>query len=496
MKGTGIFGGVQVFQILVSLLRGKFVAMFLGPAGIGVSSLFGSSTDTLVRLSSLGLNLAVVKDVAETGDDSAKRKRVVEVSLQMFRCTALLGALLCALLSPWLSRLSFGSDEYTWQFLALSVMVYLTVSGGGKVSLLQGLQQRKILAFTSLVGACSGLLFGVPLYYFFGTKGIVPAMILLSMATYTAYTVGIRRALSDESDKSDRSDKSDKSDRWGLKRGINIGYLRENGELVKRILMMGLILMSSAVINTACVYGINIFIRTFGDLADVGLYNAANSLTNQYSRVVFTAMSLDYFPRLAAVAGDREAMRELVDKQLDIVSMLIAPAIVLFIAIAPLVVMLLLTDQFMGVTPLLRWMGLGVMLKALSYPLGYIAFAKNNRKLFFWMEAVGANLLMIGMALLFYHLYGLIGMGYAVVAENGLCILMYLVVNYKAYRYLPTQGAWMQIGVALLFGVATFLCSMIANGAVGYPLMGLLFVIAAGRSWKQIKVKIKGEPEE
>ena len=39
LKGTSIFGGVQIFQILINLIRGKFVAMFLGPAGMGAASL-------------------------------------------------------------------------------------------------------------------------------------------------------------------------------------------------------------------------------------------------------------------------------------------------------------------------------------------------------------------------------------------------------------------------------------------------------------------------
>ena len=40
MKRLSAFGGVQLFNILVTLVRGKFVAMFLGPEGMGISSLF------------------------------------------------------------------------------------------------------------------------------------------------------------------------------------------------------------------------------------------------------------------------------------------------------------------------------------------------------------------------------------------------------------------------------------------------------------------------
>lgn len=38
-----------------------------------------------------------------------------------------------------------------------------------------------------------------------------------------------------------------------------------------------------------------LFISNFGSLKDVGLYQAANSITNQYVGVVFAAMGADFF---------------------------------------------------------------------------------------------------------------------------------------------------------------------------------------------------------
>ena len=38
LKYTGVFGGVQGFNILMSLVRNKFVAMLLGPSGMGLAS--------------------------------------------------------------------------------------------------------------------------------------------------------------------------------------------------------------------------------------------------------------------------------------------------------------------------------------------------------------------------------------------------------------------------------------------------------------------------
>ena len=40
LKYTGIFGGVQGLNILISLVRNKAVALLLGPSGMGLASLF------------------------------------------------------------------------------------------------------------------------------------------------------------------------------------------------------------------------------------------------------------------------------------------------------------------------------------------------------------------------------------------------------------------------------------------------------------------------
>lgn len=336
LKGTSIFGGVQIFQILINLIRGKFVAMFLGPAGMGAASLFNSSSGTLIQLSSLGLNLAFVKEIAANKDDAGRLATIRHIATLLIRFTALLGALACAVLAPLLSRLSFGTEDYTWQFLLLAVAVFLTVAGNGKMAMLQGLHKVRLLSMTSLAGAVTGLVAGVPLYWLFGTKGIVPAMIILALTTYGFYSYGLRRAIPQ----------------------TGISFSRKlHMPIIRRMLSMGIVLLASSLINTLCTYLINIFIRTHGNLEHVGLFNAANSITLQYAGVVFTAMALDYFPRLTAATGDRKKMGLIIDRQMEIVALVATPLTILLVATAPLVIRVLLTQEFLPVTELMRWPG-------------------------------------------------------------------------------------------------------------------------------------------
>lgn len=466
LKGTSIFGGVQIFQILINLLRGKFIAIFLGPQGMGVASLFTSSYQAISNTASLGLNLAFIKEVAVNKDDPRGLSTVMKVAGVLLQATGLLGALACALLSPWLSEWSFGSKDFTWQYLLLSVAVYLNVAGFGKIALLQGLHRIKIISFSSLAGALSGLLAGVPLYYFFGTLGIVPALIVLSLTTYVCYSIGLRRAIPH--------------------RPVRFTW-QSHKPLVKKMFSIGIIMLAATLINSFCNYGINIFIRYFGDMADVGLFSASNSITLQYSGVVFTAMAMDYFPRLTAAANDRQKMTMIVNRQMEIVALIAAPLTILLVGTAPVVIRLLLTEEFISSLPLFRWLAAAILLKAIAYPLGYITFAKDNRRLFFWLEAVACNALYLGLSLIFYYNYGLIGLGYAAVTEQAACIILYLGVNYGVYRLHPARNAAMETLVAICFGAAAFFASFDRFEAFSYYLLAALFMVSAIRSFVTLR---------
>ena len=93
MKGTAIFGGTQFFAILVNLIRGKLVALFLGPEGMGISSLMMSSMNTIQQFSSLGLNLSIVKEISKAKETGKEEKLLLVISIAraLLRITAIIG---------------------------------------------------------------------------------------------------------------------------------------------------------------------------------------------------------------------------------------------------------------------------------------------------------------------------------------------------------------------------------------------------------------------
>lgn len=465
LRGTSAFGGVQIFNILVGLLRGKLVAVFLGPAGMGIVSLYNTAVKSLQQVASLGLNMAVVKEVGAAKSDPERLAHVTAAARTLLYSTALLGALVCLLAAPWLSRFSFGSGAYAWGFALLSLMVFFQIASAGEMSFLQGLRETRRLMRASVVGSLTGLCVSVPLYWIFGTDGIVPAMVILTGAVFVCNYINVRRSLP-----------------AGTVRFI----WTQHKPIVRTLVATGLVLMASDAIGSACRYGLNAFVRYCGSIGDVGLFQAADALTMQYSGVVFAALAMDYLPRLASVAASDRRLRVVVNRQAQVTAWLAAPLGTALVLFAPLIVDLLLTVQFRPAMPLLRWMGFSLTLKALMFPLGYIAFAKDNRRVFFWLEGIFGNALFILLGMLGYASFGLIGLGYAQAADCLLSIVVYYFVNRRLYGFRfgrRTLGGYL---FASLSVGTVFLLSFLPSILWSYVCMGCLAVAVTVVSLRQI----------
>ncbi len=470
LKGTSIFGGVQVFNILISAIRLKFVAVILGPSGMGVAGLFNSVSLTIQQFTSLGLNLSVVKEIGKNKENDSRLADVLAAIRPLILISALIGALVCLLFPRVLSTLTFGNTDYSGGFLMLSAAVFFSIAGSALMSVLQGLHAIKPLSKASLIGSIVGLIIGVPLYWLFGTQGIVPAMVVLALSTCTWYFLSLRKTL------------QVKASPWN--REIHLPVL-------KKVLFMGIILMSNDLFRNLVNYLVNIYIRSHGGMDEVGFFQSCNTMTSQYSAIVFTAMAMDYLPRLSAVSGDNSKMCEVVNRQMEIVGLLIAPIACAVIFLAPLVIKIFQTSSFLVATPLLRLLALAVVVRALMYPLGYIVFAKDNRRLFFWMESVGANLLTLCLTCGGYCLFGLTGLGYAAIADCSVCLLVYIIVNRHLYGYRPSHRAISIMLLALISGVAMTIICITLQGIIMSIIASLLLVFLCILSANRLIDRIK-----
>lgn len=469
LKGISIFGGVQIFQVLISIIRGKFVAMFLGPEGMGINTLYNSALNTVQIFGSLGLNLAIVKEISANHSDEAKLSGNIALAIRLIFITAIFGALICFALSPLLSRITFGNYSATVKFMALSLSLFFSIAAAGKLSVLQGLHQVKKLSRASLVSAIAGLILGVPLYWFMGVNGIVPAIILMSAAMYFFYSHTLKKC------------------RIPVNTSVK---LKSSKPAVKKLIATGLMLVLGNLVTTGAIYFINLFIRTFGDMENVGFFQAANSITMQYVGIVFSAMAVDYLPRLSRNISDNSYVRDLANRQITLLTYIVSPIVCGMILTAPILIKLLLTPEFEQITELIRWMGFGILLRAINYPLGYITFAKDNKKVYIWTEVVFYNAAKIAISCTAYYFYGIIGLGLAVIADGIIGIITDYLVQKKLYSFRFNKQTLIGIALSVILSSAA-LASSFMSTIPAYTAMSLIFLTSLFITFHKIKSSLK-----
>lgn len=468
-KSTSIFGGVQVFQILISIIRSKIVAVLLGTAGMGINGLLQSTLGFIGGLTNFGLGTSAVKNVAAanaTGDKD-RIAIVVGVLRRLVWITGLLGSILMLVLSKWLSRITFGNDDYTLAFIWISVTLLLNQISTGQGVVLRGTRQVKYLAQASLSGSILGLIISVPIYYLWGIDGIVPAIILTSVVSLLRTWYFSRKIKIQEAE---------------ITKGI---VLREG----KEMLIMGFMLSVSGLISLGTSYLIRIYISNSDGVDMVGLYTSGFAIINTYIGMIFTAMSTDYYPRLSEYAQDNLKTEELINQQGEIAVLIIAPILSVFIIFINFLVILLYSTKFVQAGSMIQWASLGIFFKAASWPVGFIMLAKGASKTFFWSE-LASNSYTLLINILGFRLLKLDGIGISFLISYFLVFIqVYLIARHK-YNFSFRADFIRIFIIQFVLGALCFLIAKLVPQPWSFISGTVIIALSAYFSYKELDKRI------
>lgn len=458
MKAASIFGGVQIFNIIIQLIRSKVVAVLLGPSGMGVLGLLQSTISLVASATHFGLGTSAVRDISEANsmEDEEKIAEVVSVFRKLVWLTGLLGMTVTIILSPILSKLTFGNYNYTIAFVVISCTLLFSQLASGQLVLLQGLRHIKWLAKANVYASVFGLLVSLPLYYFFGYNGIVPGIIAAGIITLLVQYYFAKRI-------------HIKSKIVTLKEAIAKG---------KGMLKMGFMLSLSGLISVTASYVIRIFISNFGNLEDVGFYNAGFAIIGTYVGLVFSAMGTDYYPRLSAINTNTKKLNELIKQQSEIAIFILAPLICIFLIFIDWITILLYSEKFLPISEMIHWAVLGVFFKAVSWSIAFVILAKGDSKLFFWNELI-ANLYLLILNISGYYFFGLEGLGISFLLGYFLYTLQVYLVCSRRYKIRLSISFFRTFLFYLILGLFSFIISISLEGWKLYVSGSLIIIFTS-----------------
>lgn len=457
LKSTSLFGGVQVYKILIGIVLSKFVAVLLGPVGVGIRGLLQSSIQMIEGITSLGLSRSAVRDVSLVyGTGNHERiGRVVASLKKLVWATGVLGMLTTMVLSPILSKIAFGNYDYTIPFIILSITLLFNQLSAGQLVILQGMRRLKYLANASAIGVTVGLVLSVPLYYWLGVKGIVPTLILNS---FTSLLLS-----------------------WFFSRKISINKVsvtkKEAIAEGRTMIKMGLVMSISSVLSLLFAYLLRGFIRQQSDIESVGVFTAGFAILNTYVGLIFDAMIKDFYPRLSSVSNDNAQCRLLVNQQGEIATLIMSPLLTACLIFMPFIILLLYSNQFLGAVAYIYFSIPGMFFKLASWAIALIFVAKGSSKLYMSNEILGNTTIFVCSIAGFYF-WGMKGLGIGF----SLGFLIYFAKVWwtaqREYDFSFSVSFWRLFLIQFFLVLSCLLVVLIFDGIFKFVTGGVLLIIS------------------
>lgn len=435
-KSTSIIGGTQLVSIILGIVRTKVIAILLGPSGVGIAGMLQSIIDTIKSATSFGINYSSVKDIAQANEtqDEIRIATTIKIMRRWVVCTGLLGVLITVLLCYPLSLLSFDSPNYAISIAIVSVAILITNISAGQIALLQGMRLIKEMAKASLWGAVIGTAVILPIYWWLGIDGIIPAMILsalFSLATSWWYSKKVQLA----------------------KVGLTFKQTYHGGLSMAKL---GFFIVISGFISLATIYIVRVVIVDKGGVDAVGYFQAAWMITNIYMSLVLNAMLADFFPRLSAIISDKKGTVNLVNQQMELALLLGGILVVSLMTFSELAINILYSSKFIVAVPVLQWQMLGALLVFIGWPLGVIFLSTNKGN---WVVITDTLWCVLYFVLIYfgwdYFGFNVLGIAYVIAIAVKLIITYFLAKQIVQYQFSKTNIKYI---VILLISSISILC--------------------------------------
>jgi len=403
-------GGTSLITVLAAILRTKVLAVFLGPAGIGLIGLLTSMTSMVGALSGMGISTSGVLKIADAAGagEEIRVARTVRAVRRIVLWLGILGALLLAMFCVPLSRLTFGTAEHAGKIALLSLVIVFGAVAEGQMAVLQGLRRMSDLGKLTILSTTVSAVLTLPIVYFWPQHAVVALLLVASGAGMASS--------------------------WWYARRIKIAPVsikwRDTVRDARPLVRLGLASMSAGLMVAAIAFVVRVVIVRYLGFEAAGIHQSATALSGVYCGFILSAMATDFLPRVSSVARDDAVCNRLVNEQAEVGLLLAFPGICATLTFAPLLVQLLYSGTFGLAADVLRWQVLGVFLRVASWPLGYLLLAKGKAKLYFWTE-VSYNALHAALIWICVQLWGLPGTG---IAFFGLYVYYFLLMSVVTQR--------------------------------------------------------------
>jgi PST family polysaccharide transporter len=449
-----LVGGASAINIFVGIIKVKFLALALGPTGVGLMGIYQNLMRMATTISGCGLENSGVRQIAASAD---AEERFAATRRALWVGSIFLGTLGMTALWLFRSKISlwvFDSADKETEIGWLGLGVLLALIAGSRMALLRGVRRYADIAWITIVGALVSAVVGIAMVSQFGEGGLVWFVISVPAVTalVSAHYVSKLPRLYPSAD-------------WESLRNQWLSMIRLGFPFMAATVMA---LMTQLAVRS-------IVLRELG-IDDAGFFQAAWAISVTYIGVVLAAMGTDYYPRLTAKINDHATAKKLANEQTEVAVLLAGPMLLAMIILAPWVIRLLYASEFEPSAAVLRWQVIGDVLKVASWPMGFILLAKGRGPIYFICE-FSWNASYLFFVIIGVPLLGLMATGVGFAFAYGIYFVVLLRATHKIADFRPTTRNLLHMLAVL---IACVLILLLANSAQQWTLaLGAPLVLSA-----------------
>ena len=309
------------------------------------------------------------------------------------------------------------------------------------------------MAKATLLGSVLGFVISLPIYWWLGVSGIVPAMILTAIVSLLVSWWYARKIITEPVDLSFSQT---------FKEGLDMAKL-------------GFFIVVNGFVATLAMYAIRSLIRSHNGLDSVGYFQAVWAISTMYINILLNAMLADYFPRLTMIHHDNVASNKLINEQLEMTLLFGAPMLMGMVVFAPLAIKILYSSSFYAAVPILKWQMTASFFTLISWPLGVLYLSKNKGWFAIISESI-KQLVYITIVFLGWRFWGFETLGIGFLVAN--CIAA-LIVVYSTWRISDFHFSVENIKNIFFLGPAAILILFSAlhlSGYIQYCINGVVLI--------------------
>ena len=467
LKASAILSGGWAVSLVLGVFSAKVTAVVLGPEGVGFLGLL-QSTLGLATLTLVGVLTPMVQTVSRVRA-AADTRSEASVRLAAWWLSSVIGigaAVVMIIARVPIARTLLGGETRAYAVWPLAAAVAIVLVASVQSGLLTAHGRIRELAKIGVSNSTIAPAMLILFVWLWHDRALPWAVLGGALASFAASRYYLQHVPGPE---------------------VAV-TAREVWVSVRALVSLGLPLNIGALAGTGAQLALPMLVLDQLGNSAVGMYRSAAGVSQMYLAFLTPVLGLEYYPRTAASGDDPARLAATLNQQLRIVLMIAGPLVLAVLALVPEIIPRLYTPEFSPAIDVLEWQLTGDVLRVMTWTMTFAVLAHSGATVTLWAGVGNAAIVLIS-SLIGLRLYGLEGLGIALMICSAIGCALHLVILRKTIGFSLSRTNAVIAGRLLLGAVAIRVLALLDLDLLRIGVGLALTAAGAWAAWHMVRTE-------